>query len=144
MTEKHARALRKLAGDPKGAWQLFEYFKAHPQLTGDEAIALAAAMGKHPGTAPEAAQALLQQGKIAPPKPRAPRLPASDGKPAIDSQAMAQALQGLTAFLDAATAVVPTDLDVQQQARLRLTAEQAQQQLASLLAALPLQKVSEG
>ena len=101
-------------------------------------------MGKHPGTAPEAAQALLQQGKIAPPKPRAPRLPASDGKPAIDSQAMAQALQGLTAFLDAATAVVPTDLDVQQQARLRLTAEQAQQQLASLLAALPLQKVSEG
>lgn len=143
MTEKHARALRKLAADPKGAWQLFEYFKGHPQLTGDEAIALAATMAKHPGISADAAQALLLQGKIAAPKQRVPKPTIQADRAAVDSLAMVQALQGLTAFLDAATAVVPTDLDVQQQARLRLTAEQAQQQLSALLAALPLQRVSE-
>lgn len=143
MTEKHARALRKLAGDPKGAWQLFEFFKGHPQVTGDEAIALAATMAKHPGTSPEAAQMLLAQGKIAPPKPRVAKPVAGADQTVEDSVAMAQALQGLAVFLDAATGVIPTELDVQQQARLRLKAEQAQQRLAALLAALPLQKVSE-
>ena len=144
MTEKHARALRKLTADPKGAWQLFEYLKAHPQLTGDEAIALAATMAKHPGTSAEAAQVLLRQGKIAAPKPRVAKSAGPAAKGADDSLAMAQALQALAVFLDAANAVVPTDLDVQQQAQLRLTAEQAQQRLTALLAALPLQKVSEG
>lgn len=141
LTEKHARALRKLASDPKGAWQLFEYLKAHPQVSGDEALALAATMGKHPGTSPEAALDLLAQGKIAAPKARAAR-PAPSMQAADEAaKGVAQALQGLTAFIDAAQAVVPTDLDLDQQAQLRLAAQQAQARLASLLAALPLQRV---
>jgi hypothetical protein len=43
--------------------------------------------------------------------------------------------------MDAAQAVVPTDLDLEQQAQLRLAAQQAQERLSSLLAALPLQRV---
>lgn len=140
LTEKHARALRKLAADPKGAWQLFEHLKAHPQISGDEALALAASMAKHPGTPPEAAQALLAEGRIAAPKQRAPRAPAGAAADEV-GRGVAQALSGLAAFIDAAPSVVPTDLDLEQQAQLRQAAQQAQQRLASLLAALPLQRV---
>jgi ParB family chromosome partitioning protein len=141
LTEKHARALRKLAGDPKGAWQLFEFLKAQPQISGDEALALAATMGKHPGTSPEAALALIAQGKIAAPKPRAAKVTPPSETADEAARGVAQALLGLTAFMDAAQAVVPTDLDLEQQAQLRLAAQQAQERLSSLLAALPLQRV---
>lgn len=94
LTEKHARALRKLPQQGSQAWELFELLMAKPEVTGDGALAIASVLRKDPAWSAEEAWLWVQDPKKAPSLPKGRKGPAAT--PAR------QVIRGLKTFLKAA------------------------------------------
>lgn len=114
LTEKHGRALRKLAKHDGQAVDLFEYLLRKEEVTGDAALSIASAMSKR-GLTAEEAHTYLQDDTVS--------LPAMRTGPTATPTL--QALRGLKTFLRAVD-----DLKTD-----RMTAEQRQELLEVVAAA---------
>ncbi|MCA9629501.1 MAG: ParB/RepB/Spo0J family partition protein, partial [Myxococcales bacterium] len=116
LTEKHGRALKRLSTDDDATFDFFEYLLANPDVTGDEALAIAAVLKKRPGFTAEEARIYLQDDEV---KDRLPRH--REGPRALPQM---QAVRGLKTFLKSMDSLQPTEIsDAERAALLTLIAE---------------------
>lgn len=91
LTEKHGRALKRLSTDDDASLDFFEFLLAHEEVTGDDALAIAAVLKKRPGFTAEDARNYLNDEEL---KDQMPRH--RTGPPALPHM---QAVRGLKTFL---------------------------------------------